>query len=180
MLDRVIDEQLNINEEQKESWRVKDDLMANWVLQKMQLLEEKYKGYEDVVNESIAALEDSLNKEFDRYDNERSFFLSKLQEYFQTVDAKETKTQMTYKLPSGTLKVKKEQAVIEKDDAALLQLLKKEYPELVKVREVPDWAEFKKKLSIEGNSILNTETGEIIEAEGLRVGFEPAEFDIKF
>lgn len=180
MLDRVIDEQLNINEEQKESWRVKDDLMANWVLQKMQLLEEKYKGYEDVVNESIAALEDSLNKEFDRYDNERSFFLSKLQEYFETVDAKETKTQMTYKLPSGTLKVKKEQPVIEKDDAALLQLLKKEYPELVKVREVPDWAEFKKKLAIEGNSILNKETGEIIEADGLRVGFKPAEFDIKF
>ncbi|OHW63114.1 bacteriophage Mu Gam like protein [Andreesenia angusta] len=180
MLDRVIDEQLNIDEEQKESWRVKDDLMADWCLEKLQLMEAEYKRFEMVANERIITLESSLDKEFERYDNERSFFLSKLQEYFETVDAKETKTQMTYKLPSGTLKVKKEQAVIEKDDALLLEYLKRDYPEFVKVIEKPNYAEFKKILMITDDGIVNMKTGELMDVEGLRKGLRPAEFEIKF
>lgn len=178
MLDKLIDEELNI--EERETWSIDSDDKADWALEKLSDMQVEYERFAMVAKAKIQKYQEALQLETERLEREQSFFKAKLQEYFQTVDAKETKTQMTYKLPSGTLKVKKEQAVIEKDDAALLQLLKKEYPELVKVREVPDWAEFKKKLSIEGNSILNKETGEILEAEGLRVGFKPAEFDIKF
>lgn len=178
MLDRLIDEELNI--EEKETWSIDSDDKADWALEKLSDMQAEYERFAMVAKAKIQKYQEALQLETERLERERSFFKAKLLEYFETVDAKETKTQMTYKLPSGTLKVKKEQAVIEKDDAALLQLLKKEYPELVKVREVPDWAEFKKILMITDDGIVNMKTGELMDVEGLRKGLKPAEFEIKF
>lgn len=175
-MEQIMDKEFT---EEREAWKIKNDIEADKALERLQVMEAEYKRLEMVANARIQEFQDKLKVEEEKLEREQSFIKARLQEYFMTVDTKETKTQKSYKLPSGVLKEKKEQQVIEKDDAKLLEFLKREYPELVKVKEVPDWVNFKKKLVIEGNSILNTETGEIIEVEGLRVGFKPAEFKIE-
>lgn len=181
MLD-IIDDFLDIDEEKKEVWTVKDDLGADWVLDK--IIEEKValRRFEMTVNTKISQLQLHLKKEQEKANREIEFFESKLREYFETVQdkARETKTQKVYKLPSGSLKMRKESTTIDYDKAKLLEYAEQEKLEdLIKVTKDFKWAEFKKVLEIKGESIINKETGEIIEVEGLKVETKPEQFSVE-
>ena len=80
--------------------------------------------------------------------------------YFDTVEHKATKTQETYKLPTGRLKMKLagETMVPDKEILALL------YPDLVVQKPDFQWGELKKRLSIVDGKVIDTETGEFVEA----------------
>ena len=90
------------------------------------------------------------------------------------------------KLPSGTLKFCKKDPkyFIGGQEAsgkskALLEFAKVNAPEYLKtkVEEYVDWAEFKKKLTFDGNAVYNSETGETI--EGLSVQTFPDTFTVE-
>lgn len=74
---------------------------------------------------------------------------------------KETKTEYNYKLPTAKIFIKKDIKSIQ---------LKKNYDEneipaeFIKVTRSVDWFNFKKNLKINGNNIINTLTGEIVES----------------
>jgi hypothetical protein len=76
-------------------------------------------------------------------------------------DYKETRTQYTYKTPSCKLTRKKAFKTI----ALKTDYIEKEIPkEFIKIKKSVDWINFKKDLVIEGESIINKTTGEIIES----------------
>lgn len=179
MLSKLIDENLSLEEEEKDAWRIKDDVEADWVLDKLKDKQSEFQRIENTIETKIMQLTKALSDEEKRHDNETSFFKAKLQEYFQEVNPKETKTQKTHKLPSGVLKEKKESKVLKHDKEKLVGFLEKEYPEFVKVQKVPDWASFKKNLAIEGDTIINKETGEVVEIEGLEIEVKPSEFKVE-
>lgn len=159
-----------------------DDLGADWALDK--IIEEKValRRFEITVNSKISQLQLKLNKEQEKANREIEFFESKLREYFETVQdkSKETKTQKVYKLPSGSLKMKKEVVTFDYDKTKLLEYAEKEELEdLIKVTRDFKWAEFKKVLEIKGNSIINKETGEIMDIEGLSIETKPEEFNVE-
>lgn len=181
MLD-LIDEALNIKEEEKETWFVKDDVSADWCIDKIIESKVALRRFEMTVNTKISQLKLNLKKEQDSINNEITFFESKLREYFEKVEdkAKETKTQKTYKLPSGSLKYKKEVATFDYNKDKLLEYAEKEkLDNLIKTTNDFKWGEFKKQLEIKGDSIINKETGEIVDIEGLGLKTKPEEFKVE-
>lgn len=183
MIENMADEFLDIREEKKEVWRVEDDLAADWCLDKIKESRSKYKRFEDVAKAKIQQIENVLKKEKEKMENETEFFEAKLREYFETIkdQAEETKTLKKYKLPSGELRMKKSQVTFDYDKKKLLEVAETDgnMDDYIKVKKDFDWANFKKNLKIEGNSIINKETGEIIEIEGLAIKEEPEEFSVE-
>lgn len=138
----MIDEVLDIQEEEKEVWKVKDDLEADWCLDKIRESKAEYNRFEMVAKAKIQQIEEALKKEREKMEQETSFFESKLREYF------------------------------EADKHENMQ-------EYIKMKKYFDWAEFKKKLDINGNHIIDKETGEIVEIEGLKLETKPEEFKVE-
>lgn len=182
MLD-IIDEFLDIQEDENEVWKVEDDLSADWCLDKIRESQAEYRRFEMVANTKIQQIQEALIKEKKKADDEISFFESKLREYFENVEqnSKETKTQRSYKLPSGALKLKKAKIDFDYDKTKLVEVADtiENMKDYIKIKKDFNWAEFKKNLKINGNSIVNKETGEIVEIEGLRLIEKPEEFTVE-
>lgn len=181
MLD-LIDGFLDIDEKKKEVWTVRDDFKADWAIDR--IIEEKValRRFEIAVNNKVSQLQMKLKKEQEKANREIEFFESKLREYFDTVKdkAKDSKTQKVYKLPSGSLKMKKEVITFDYDKAKLLEYAEtEELEDLIKVTKEFKWVEFKKILEIKGNSIINIDTGEIIEVKGLTLETNPEIFSVE-
>lgn len=179
MLD-LIDDFLNIDEEQKETWKVEDDLSADWCLDKIRESKAEYNRFEMVAKAKIQQIEEALKKQKQKCDGEVNFFEGKLREYFETVEKQETKTLKKYKLPSGQLKAKKSTVTFNYDKKKLLDYAEKEkLKDLIKVTKDFKWADFKKQLEIKDNEIINIETGEIIDIDGLTIETKSEEFSVE-
>lgn len=97
-----------------------------------------------------------------------------LEEYFATVPHKKTKTQESYKLPGGKLVLKTQNPEYNRDDARVIDWLKKNgQAQFVKVEEKLDWAALKGATAVFDGHIV-TEDGEIID------GVEVINRDAKF
>ena len=97
-----------------------------------------------------------------------------LAEYFATVPHKKTKTQESYKLPGGKLVLKTQNPEYKRDDARVIDWLKKNgQAQFVKVKEELDWASLKGATAVFDGHIV-TEDGEIID------GVEVINRDAKF
>lgn len=129
--------------------------------------------------ESIAA---ELENRSLKIDNEIEFKKAQLKAYFMTVERKSTKTQETYSMFSGKLVLKKPTTKIVHDDAKILEWCQTNASEYVKQTIVNklDWKGFKDVLDINGSTIANKVTGELLEGiEGITVEEVGEQFEIK-
>ena len=177
---KLSDEFLNVQEEQKETWRVTDDLTADWCLDKIRDNKVEYDRFEMAVNAKMEQIEAKLQAEKAKMDNENSFFEAKLRQYFDTVETKDTKTLKKYSLPSGNLKLTKAKTTFACDkNKTLVDAKKKDLNDYIKQTESFQWGEFKKLLDVNGDKIVNKETGEIVELDGLSTVEKQAEFKVE-
>ena len=176
----MIDEFLDVQED-KETWKVENDLSADWCLDKIRESKAEYSRFEIVTRAKIQQIEQVLMKEKEKMNNEVSFFESKLREYFETVKTEDTKTLRKYKLPSGQLKLKKSQTIFKYDKEKLIEAADnyENMSDYIKIKKDFDWAEFKKNLEIKGNNIINKNTGEIVEIDGLSIEEKSEEFKVE-
>lgn len=88
-------------------------------------------------------------------------------------------------LPSGTLKFRKQDPLYFYDelkpaeqDERLLQFVKRNAHRYLKVKyaENVNWADFKRKLSVDGDNVYFTDTGEVI--DGLHAQLRPDKFTV--
>jgi phage host-nuclease inhibitor protein Gam len=113
-----------------------------------------------------------------KYETDTAFLRSQLQQYFETVPKKATKTQETYKLPSGTLKRKFGGVEYVRDDEELLNYLKEnKLVDYVKTKESVDWAEFKKTVTQKDNYVVDAD-GQVV--EGVTLVEKSDRFEIEF
>ena len=106
-----------------------------------------------------------------------------LRELFEQVPQSETKTQRKVQLINGDVVVKKSKLDFEKDATKLLEWAQKNNrEELINKKEVLSfkWADFKKNLVIEDENIIDTQTGEMLEIDGLGVVVKSEELEIKY
>ncbi len=113
----------------------------------------------------------------ERYDGEIAYYLEQLREYSGTVEMRETKTQRSYQLLSGRLIYKKPKTVPERDENVLLPWVKANAPEFVQVSESVKWGEIKPMLAVDGDRVVYTATGEVV--DGLGVVETGGEFEVK-
>lgn len=166
------------DEAQQEGFSIRDDSTADWALVK---IKEEY-AERDRLLELVKAKQEELKAKSEQIimDSERktSFLRYKLAEYFGTVKTKETKTQKTYKLLSGSLVYKKPAVTYERSEEALATWLEGNgYEELVQTVKKPKWAELKPLVCASGDKCVMALTGEVI--EGIKCGESEGTFDVK-
>lgn len=145
-------------------WRIADDSCADWAVSKIAEERAELNRIKELADEQINRIMEKVQAAEKRYENGTAFFKSKLAEYFNTVPHKKTKTTESYRLLSGTLKMKIGGASMQQDDEKLLEYLKAAgNADMIQTAEKPKWGEFKKRLEIIGGQIVDTTTGEIVD-----------------
>lgn len=170
------------NKPDPDYWEVTDDNKADWCVSKVKEIYEERDRLVKIAEHRIAELEEEVRNLNDKAENEASFFKAALHRYFLAVPHKETKTQETYKLLTGSLvmkKAKEEPARPDKEkEAEVIEYLEKNnLGDLVKTQKAVAWADLKKRLKVVDDKIFDEETGE--EVECLSVKRTEADFTIK-
>ena len=156
-------------------FRITDDLMADWAVEKINAARAERDRLVSLVQEKIEQLQEKRQLYIVNFEENTSYLRAKLMDYFMTVKTQDTKTMKKYKLVSGTLVLKKQQSVYERDEAALLAWAETTAPELVKVKKEVSWADLKKQADVSGDKLLLD--GEII--PGVTVIERPDMFEVQ-
>jgi hypothetical protein len=115
----------------KAEFSITDDNLADWAVGKIAGEKAEFDRLVSVCEFKIQLYEEKMRKYRERFENKTSYLRHKLMEYFDKVPHKATKTQETYKLPSGTLKRKLEKQDYAHDDEKLIIWLKQNMPDLI-------------------------------------------------
>ena len=147
-----------------ERFVIDNDVKADWALRKIQEIDAECERMNAVRRERIETLKRAIEAEEERRDHSKLNLCGMLQEYFASVPARETKTQWTYKLPSGSLVMKKASTSYVHDDEKLTAWLEgAKMTDYLKVTTSPRWGEFKKHLiALEDGEIMFGDTGEVL------------------
>jgi phage host-nuclease inhibitor protein Gam len=138
-----------------DDFRIDTDAKAEWALKKIAEARADRDRWVAWYTDKIAEIK--AQTDFDTMNLENM-----LAEYFATVPHKVTKTQESYKLPGGKLILKTQNPEYKKDEATVIEWLKKnDMAKYVKVEEKLDWAELKSATEVFEGHIV-TEDGEII------------------
>lgn len=144
----------------EETFVASNDVDAEMVILEIREIEaERNRLVEDCtgVIENYQAI---MKREIDRAAEKIARLEFVLQRYFETVPHQATKTQETYRLPTGKLKLKLAAERMVPDNEALMNV----YPAFVVQKPDFQWGELKKRLSIVDGKVIDTETGEFVEA----------------
>lgn len=165
-----------MEEEIKEGFVIRDDNAAEWALQKIFDEKAELERLKALADSQIAAIMDKVEAANKRFTSRTGYLKQALEEYMLTVKRKQSKTQESYRLLSGSLILKKPVVKIVKDDTKLLEYVKEHSPEYVKHTEAVDWAGFKKTLTVSGDAVVDS-NGEVVSC--LDVEETPGEFMIR-
>ena len=158
-------------EEQYQGFNITDDHLAEWAINKIKEAHgdtAKWQAHFAAQLEKIKAANQSTI----------DFMTGALGSYFATVPHKKTDTQEKYALPSATLIRKKQEPDFQRDADKLLAFLDKQKMDgFVKVARSADWAALKPLTTVDGESVVLVETGEIV--DGVKAVARPDKFDVK-
>lgn len=180
LFDMYVDEHEDL-EERKESWSIKNDGDAEWLIDRVNEDLVEINRYEMAIVNKIEILKEKL----DKVRNEKEYKINRrngyLLQYFEKLDdrlKKVTKTQEKYRLPSGEI-IKKYPSVEYKRDNDLLVAWVKDsnLNEFIEVKESAKWADLKKKTKLVGKTLVFEDTGEVI--EGVEVIERPPVIEFK-
>lgn len=165
-----------------ETFKITNDTTADWAVTQIHEAEDERDRLIALAEEKIKELNDRIEELRSKCDNDTAYLKSCLIEYFQTIKPKETKTQKTYKLISGTLVFKKPSFKIVHNDEKLLEYLENnDGKDFIKIKKSIDWAEFKKGLTVsDSGEVIDSELGTIISNEICAIEEVPASFNIKY
>lgn len=152
-----------VNENVNETFVIDNDSLAEWALLKIREEKAELARIELVCKNMIDSYMLRVERAKREYESKTQYFRQQLESYFNTITPTATKTQATYKLPSGTLKRKFGGVEFIRDDERLLRFMEYEedYP-YIKVKKSVDWENLKKSLIVKGDEVIDRITGEVI------------------
>ena len=147
------------DETEDTGFRVTDDSAADWVLRKRNSVREQNAREREHYKRQLARI-DQKDAETDEWAK------MLLMPYFETLPARETKTQKSYSLPSGKLVLKRPAPAYKRDDAALCAFLigaeMTDYVEHIDTYK-PLWAALKPLTeAMNDGTVILKETGEVV------------------
>lgn len=173
-----LEEVLEQQEDAEKGFSITDDNTADWALKKIAEERKELERLKSIAEQQVEEIQLKVKHLEETTERKTAFLKGCLAQYFETVPHKATKTQETYKLLSGSLVFKLPKQNMVKDDAKLLEYFhKNNMEEYIKTEEKPVWSEFKKTLSIVDGNVIDTSTGEIVEA--VKAEETPGVFDVK-
>lgn len=158
-----------------EEWQA-DDMIGE-----IKALQGDRSRFEKIANKKIENIDNEWLTKAKQIDGEIQFMKDQLAAFFLTVNKKDSKTQQSYSLLSGKLVMKKATKVIVHDDVLLMDWMETNASNYIKqsITNKIEWGRLKKNLSITNGKIINSDTGEIIESEGLFIEDVKEKFEIK-
>lgn len=160
-----------------EPFRIDNDQKAEWALAKIREEQAEAMRIMNVCKSMILHYEEQMKKAEEGLEKKTAYLRSQLEQYFDSVEKRRTKTQEVYKLPSGTLRRKYPGPQFKRDDDALVKWLKeRNMKDYIKVKETADWANLKKAIQVVGNKAVD-ENGEVV--EGITIVDRPPVFEVE-
>lgn len=153
------------------------------VVEDIRGLEYELAELEELFKVQLQQLKDRFEEKQYLLEQKKEKLQTQLRFLFEQVPQSETKTQRKVKLLNGDVVVKKPRLDFEKDGDKLLEWAKaNSRDELINRKEVLTfkWADFKKRLVPTDCGIVDVETGETLEIDGLTAITKPEELEIKY
>jgi len=169
---------LQLNEEEiQEGFKIDNDNLAEWAVCKISEDKAEFQRLINVCETKVLEYQEKIRKYQEQLDRKTSGLKGCLMAYFETVPHKATKTQETYKLPSGTLKKKYGTPEYKVDNEKLVKWLKDAgMNDFIKTEEKAQWGELKKTVTVSFDKIL-TADGEVI--DGVTAQDRPDSFEVE-
>lgn len=155
------EELLNMSEPEdinSDKFVIDDIKKADWAMGKINLERKKMAQNEELVQARIEQLQAWLKKQNESSEGTIAFFENLLVPFVKEQIKGSRKKSIN--LPSGTVGFKKSTKTT-KDDAAIMEFVKNNYSEYIKVKESVDMAEFKKACKVVDGKLITVE-GEVV------------------
>ena len=157
----------------EETFVIDNDIKAEWALRRIRERASERDRILETSWEIIESYKAVIQVESDRAAEEIAGLEGLLMQYFATVEHTATKTQETYRLPTGKLKMKLAFERMLPDEETLITA----FPDFTERKPSLKWGELKKRLQIVDGKIIDTETGEIV--QGISVETVPSKFIVE-
>ena len=146
-----------------EGFCVDDDKKADWAVETILEAEAERDRLIDLANAKIKAINEQKAQFADKCANSTSYLRMLLRNYFESVKpSTSTKTQETYKLLAGRLVLKRQAPEFVRDDKAMVEWAESSAPDYIKVSKSVNWSDLKKATTLDGETVVYTETGEVV------------------
>ena len=169
-----VDEIMEESQREKERFKIETLEAANWALRKLAAINAEEKKINDLKEKEIRRIENWAKDELDKLSNSRQFFESLLIEYFMREREKDPRFKISS--PYGKVTARKQQPKWHYDEAKLIEWLKENNKDLLRVKYEPDKNEIKRVYKVVGTNVV-TEDGEIV--EGITIEERPEKITIK-
>lgn len=164
-------------EQEEQRFTVETPEQANWALRKIRALQAKINEAKELAQAEVDRIDQWLADETGKAEDSIAFFTGLLEEYHRAEIERDPKAK-TIKLPYGQLQMRAQQPDFQRDDKVLIEWAQEADPQFV-VPQPPklDWAGLKKKLIVQGEIAVNTDTGEAM--PGIVVEHREPKFSVK-
>ena len=148
--------------ETKKPFQITNIDSCNWAFRKLAVVQLKEDDIRMTAENEINRITQWKNKELEKLQSEKEFFEGLLQEYF----LKEKATDPKFKIntPYGKVSSRKQQPEYKYDVDKFIEWAEKnEHVDLIRIKKEVDKTATKKAFAINGNQLVDEDTGEIVE-----------------
>ena len=175
-----MDEQKMTPEEQQDGFKIDSDSKAEWAVKRIKEAEREQNRLLALVDEERAELDVREKEILDNYAKKTDGLKALLEEYLRAQyakeEARETNTQITYQLLSGTLVYKKSGPELKQNTDVVVNWCKEHLPDAIKVTYTPKWAEIKKNIKVVDGIPVYAPTGEVV--DGVEEAYVASKFNV--
>ncbi len=149
-------------DQERERFEIENIEQANWAVRKIAAARAAIREREELAKAEMERINEWLKSETQELQREVDFFTGLLEEYHKKQLANDSRAK-TIKLPYGVLKMRKQQPLYQRDDAAIKEWAAKNRPDVLVPQEPKlDWAGLKKALQVAGDKMIDPDTGEAV------------------
>ncbi|MGB9813498.1 MAG: host-nuclease inhibitor Gam family protein [Thermovenabulum sp.] len=149
---------------------------ANWALRKIRAFKAKAREINSLAEAEIERIKSWQDSELKKIESSIKFFEMLLEEYHRSRIVQNPK-EKTITTPYGKMQIKKILPKWNYDDNKLLEWLKKNKPEFIRIKEEPNKQELKKVLKVDNLVAIDPDTGEVV--EGITIEPETDKFIVE-
>lgn len=144
---------------------VHDDYTADKALERLEQAKRDFDRAKEIGLRRIEEITAQMQAAEERYQKIAQPIKQQLTAYLRTADCRETKTRYSYQLLSGKVLLKKPTQKLVPDRKALAEYLQESgQTKYIKLAPEPAWGEYKKRLKIVGDTVIDVDTGEVVPA----------------
>lgn len=144
---------------------VHDDYTADKALERLEQAKKDFDRAKEIGLRRIEEITAQMQAAEERYQKIAQPIKQQLTAYLRTADCRETKTRYSYQLLSGKVFLKKPTQKLVPDRKALTEYLQESgQTKYIKLAPEPAWGEYKKRLKIVDDTVIDVDTGEVVPA----------------